>query len=230
VAIRTPEQKVDSPKGRLAPIFLSHEQRFEEEGLFGYSEAFHEQHDEILQKGYGIISGLGQPGSDGELTEPPRETIIFDARTASEESYGWELCYAPESGVEQMVRLQVYADRTEGTFAQTSNQGRFLPWASFDLTPEEAFEIEAHLLQRMRSPEVQDQIEDVYEKRLTIRRAIVHLINKQAAEDRVFALGLKVNKAPQSSMFTEQIEAQRRNLETLGFTALSLFRPEWLEE
>jgi hypothetical protein len=230
VAIRTPEQTVNIPQGRLAPIFLSHEQRVQDWDLFTYSHFFYEQHKDILQSGYGIVSGLSYQGGDGDPTEPPRETIVFDARDASEGTYGWELCYAPEPGVQEIVRLEVSDDGTKGNLAKTNNQGRFLPEASFNLAPEETMGVESRLLERLDSQEVQVQIEEVYEKRLTIRRAIVHLINKQAAEDRVFALGLKVNKPPKSSMFNEQIEAQRRNLETLGFTALSLYRPEWLEQ
>src|SRR5581483_9734717 len=99
---------------------------------------------------------------EGERTEPPHETIVFDARKAYEGTYAWELCYAPEPGVQEAVRFETNEEGAAGVFAKTNNQGRFLPEASFDLDLEELSGVEGRLLERLVSPEVQECIKEVY--------------------------------------------------------------------
>jgi len=228
MGISIPDQTGNKPlRGRLAPIFLSQETQLEETDLFNYSKLFYEKHQELLQEGFGTVSGLHLLGIDAESTEPTRETIVFDARESEKGTYTWELCYTDGPGVIRVVRLQVGADKVEGMFAKTSNQGLFLPWASFNLDPAETLLAGERLFERLQSPEVRQQIDDIYEDRAATRRAIVHMLNQQAAEDARFARQFK--NPPTSSVFTEKVNAQRRNLENLGFTALRVFRDDWLE-
>lgn len=218
--------------GRIAPIFLSYEPRLGEHDLFTYSQAFYAKHKEgnILPNDFGMVSGLwhyDEVDENGKRVNlPPYEAIAFDTR--DERGYLWELSYA-DSGWMRAVQLSVTEQQSQGIYVQTSTQGALVE--IFSMTAAETSAVEEHLVERLQSPEVLEGVEQIYLRRETTKNSLVNLVNERNIENRKFAkeFGIPLARVSPARAYDYQISAYHRQLETLGFPPLMIFKPDWLE-
>lgn len=225
MAIQTPEQAGTERQGRVAPIFLSHEPRLDEPDLFSYSQAFYAKHKEgnVLPYDFGMVSALWQEGSEGEW----HEAIAFDAR--GDDGYVWELCYALEPGAQQVARVQSTEQGSRAVFARTDRQGGLID--VFQMDAWEISGLERRLIERLESLEVQAKMQEIYDRRKSMRLGLVKLVNERAADNVRFAsiLGIDLAKVTPPKAIDGQIEAQHRQIESTGFSPLMVFNPAWFD-
>ena len=206
-----PEQT--SPKQRrIAAIFLPTGLDQAAVDPFLYSQDFYETHQEVLPRGFGIISGVERPYEERGVVLVPRETISFDARQVEEGEFSWQICYG-DRGAQKVARLWAREEDLSVEYAETSNQGAITK--HFLLQPDEAEMVQAHLLERLDSPEVEACIQEAYARRQNLEKGIAKLaLEKDEAS---------AEWGSSTSFLDKRIAGQERLRETTGFALMLVF-------
>ena len=199
-------------KRRVAAIFLPDELSIGDVDPFLHSQDFYKQHHEVLPQGFGIVSGASLDYEERGIAITGRETISFDARQAKQGEFGWQICYA-NRGAQKVARLVVQEARLSADYAETSNQGAII--RHFQLEQEEAELVQAHLLERLDSPEVEACIQEAYVRRQNIHSTLANLALKKKEE------AIRWGSTPRH--LDTQIAAQKGVLETTGFVPMLVF-------
>jgi len=213
VSIKELDPEQTSPKQRrIAAIFLPSGLDQAAVDPFLYSQDFYETHQEVLPRGFGIISGVERLYEERGATLVPRETISFDARGREEGEFAWQICYG-DRGTQKVTRLWVQEGALSADYAETSNQGSITK--HFLLDRDEAEMVQAHLLERLASPEVEACIQEAYGRRQSLEKTLATLALQKEKE--MAELGLS------SGFLDKQIAAQVGMRAATGFAPMLVF-------